>query len=88
MFIELFRCFSIECILQDAHTLDFGTLFDRNPNITTVRLVDPTTPEIEQAVGDWSMWEEHNSGQRLQITTKNVRVRKIYLNIYTAIHKL
>ncbi|GLV43978.1 Kainate-type ionotropic glutamate receptor subunit 1D [Carabus blaptoides fortunei] len=68
----------------DAHTVPYGSLFDTRPNITAIRLVDPTSPEVKKAVSDWISLEQMQNGKRLQITPDSIRLKTALL--YDAVH--
>lgn len=57
----------------DAHTIDFSSLGVIKSNITTFRMMDPTSVEIETAVHDWRQGEHRKPGY-VNIQAEQVKV--------------
>ncbi|XP_066999458.1 glutamate receptor ionotropic, kainate 2 isoform X3 [Anabrus simplex] len=55
----------------DGHTVDYSEFSD-GPNITTLRIVDPTSPVVENAVRDWIDGEKR-SNRDLNLTPDTVK---------------
>lgn len=58
---------------MDAHTIDFEELKFGRANITAMRMLDPTSFEIRNAVLDWEEGERR-FGRKLDITADTVPV--------------
>ncbi|VVC31583.1 Ionotropic glutamate receptor, L-glutamate and glycine-binding domain,Receptor, ligand binding [Cinara cedri] len=69
----------------DAHTVDFsGIVHDLRTNITTVRLIDPSNPLVENIVKDLNFVQ-----QRMNMNIEPLKADKLTINsilIYDAIH--
>lgn len=61
----------------DAHTLDFSELMSVRANITTLRLMSPTSFEVENAVRDWRH-EEMKQFSNYRTQVDKIRVRHTY----------
>nr|CAD7443800.1 unnamed protein product [Timema bartmani] len=57
----------------DAHTLDFSEFEHLQTNVTFLRLIDPNSPEVINAVNDW-VHGEREYGRVLNIRPETVRV--------------
>nr|CAD7601760.1 unnamed protein product [Timema genevievae] len=57
----------------DAHTLDFSEFEHLQTNVTFLRLIDPNSPEVVNAVNDW-VHGEREYGRVLNIRPETVRV--------------
>nr|CAD7433466.1 unnamed protein product [Timema monikensis] len=57
----------------DAHTLDFSEFEHLQTNVTFLRLIDPNSPEVIDAVNDW-VHGEREYGRVLNIRPETVRV--------------
>lgn len=56
----------------DSHTLNISSL-DTRANITTIRLVDPTSKRVMQAVRNWQLGEIHHNNRDMNITPETMR---------------
>lgn len=54
----------------DAHTLDYTEFLETGTNITTMRIVDPSSPVVQNAVRDWMDMEGHSG---LSLTPETVK---------------
>ena len=59
---------------MDAHTIDFKEFKNSRANITTLRLMDPTSMEVTSALHDWKKLESRYNKQ-LYITAERISVR-------------
>jgi glutamate receptor, ionotropic, invertebrate len=58
---------------MDTHTLDFEELKGTVSNITSIRIMDPTTDQIAGAVHDWVQGEQ-NRNKVYRVNPQNVKV--------------
>lgn len=71
--------------LQDAHTVDFSSIVQNlRTNITTVRLIDPLSPFVENIVRDLNFVQ-----QRMNLNMEPLKANKLTVNailIYDALN--
>lgn len=68
----------------DTHTIDFEELKFLRSNITALRLIDPSSFDVQNAVNDWEHGEKRN-GRLFRMSPEHVPVRK-YFNINLSYH--
>lgn len=56
--------------------MDLGEFQHGRTNITAVRIVDPSRPEVINAVHDWTQGEMRY-GKKIDITPETVKVRMV-----------
>ncbi|XP_044753335.1 glutamate receptor ionotropic, kainate 2-like [Coccinella septempunctata] len=67
----------------DAHTLDFESI-GGNANITTIRIINTESEEINQKVKDWELEEMQKTGQKREISPYSVTTSMALM--YDAVH--
>lgn len=63
----------------DTHTIDFEELKFLRANITSLRLIDPQSFEVKNAVHDWEQGE-NQQGRPFRISPEHVQVARICIN--------
>lgn len=58
----------------DAHTLDFASIKGNLANITTIRLIDPSSVDAETVVHDWKQDPSHK-GESYNVPADKIKVR-------------
>jgi ionotropic glutamate receptor len=62
----------------DAHTIDFEELKFFRSNITSLRIIDPTSDQVLNAVNDWEHGERRN-GKKFKMSPEHVPVRSMII---------
>lgn len=62
--------------VQDLSTLDLDKFQHKGANITSMRLITPSNPEVMNLMAEWNLMET-NIGRSPMLGKRAIRVRKI-----------
>lgn len=66
---------------QDAHTLSFNEFHNTMANITLIRLVDPESQHVKNAIEE-IIFNEQKIGKSNDLSPYTIKVNASFLNVY------